>query len=412
MIHINSKRLMGTIGTLGEIGETADGVQRLAFSSEDKAGRQYVQDLMLQAGLKVKVDAAGNIRGRVEGRCPDLPAIGVGSHTDTVPNGGKYDGALGVLGAVECINRLREESIVTRHSIEVLDFTNEEGTGFKSWLWGSRAMTGRLNNSDFLLTDHEGVSIGERLQGVGGDIYKIEDSIRKQGDYCVYLELHIEQGPILHQTRIPIGVVTGITGRIALEVTIQGFANHAGTTPMGNRYDALLGASHVIQAVNSIATQDEICRVATVGIIRANPNAENVIPGKVNLSVEFRDSHIQRLNDGLSRLRDICHKLGLDQGLDVNIRQLGVTNPVPMDHTIQELIGEVSSALGFKTRSIPSGAGHDAQSMAEITRAGMIFVPSVDGVSHSPKEFSTDLDCANGTTVLLNTILASDENLD
>ncbi len=203
-------------------------------------------------------------------------------------------------------------------------------------------------------------------------------------------------------------MVTAITGRIALEVSIIGFANHAGTTPMTNRRDALLTASRIIQAVNSIATHEEICRVGTVGMAKVSPNAENVIPGRVDLSVEFRDVELDRLHEAVHRLNGICQQLVLDKDFEIKVSELGVTKSAPMSPRLREIIEKASLGLGLNTTSLPSGAGHDAQSMAEITDVGMIFVPSVDGISHSPKEYSDPEACANGANVLLNSLLAID----
>ena len=412
MQQINPKRLTETLETLGRMGESTEGMQRLAFTPADVEARRYVIDLLAQAGVRTRVDAAGNLIARKEGSQAGLSAIALGSHTDTVPSGGKYDGALGVLAAIECVRTLGDQSIDTRHPIEVLDFTNEEGTQYCRWLYGSRAMADLLEDGDLTAVDDEGVPIGQRLKDVGGDIEGIRDAQRASTDLCAYLELHIEQGPILYQTGVPIGVVTAITGRVALEVSILGFANHAGTTPMANRHDALLAASYVTQAVNSIATKEEVCRVGTVGMMKVSPGAENVIPGRVDLSVEFRDVEMERLEEAHRRFTRICEELESQAGVSIDVTQRGVTRSKAMTPRIQEIIDGASKGLGLKTSSLPSGAGHDAQSMAEIAEVGMIFVPSVDGISHSPNEYSTPEACVNGANVLLNTLLAMDQSFD
>ncbi len=412
MFRINIERLTGTLAALGRLGETREGMQRLAFTPADIEGREYVKGLMRKAGLEVRVDAAGNIIGRREGTVAGLAAVGIGSHTDTVPNGGKYDGALGVMGAIECVQTLKDRSVATRHPIEVLDFTNEEGTRFRRWLYGSRAMAGVLEDDDLTAVDNEGIDIGRRLKDVGGDVSRIMEAGRPRGDFSAYLELHIEQGPVLHQTRVPVGDVTAITGRIGMEVSIKGAANHAGTTPMSNRRDALLAASHLVQAVNSIATVEEICRVGTVGMVRVSPNAENVIPGQVDFSVEFRDEKLDRINDAGNRFTGMCKEMALHRDIDIEVSEIGLARPIPMSPKVREIIREVSAGLGLKTAPVPSGAGHDAQSMAEITQVGMIFVPSVDGISHSPREYTSPEACADGANVLLNTLLAIDEAID
>ena len=287
MLKINTERLNDTLQSLGRIGETPEGMQRIAFSPADVEGREFVESLMTKAGLNVRVDAAGNVIARKEGSEAGLPAIGMGSHTDTVPKGGKYDGALGVLGAIECVQTLKDAGVTARHPIEVLIYTNEEGTQFRRWLYGSRAMVGMLEEDDLTAVDDFDVPIGERLKDIGGDVTKIMEAARSSEEFSAYLELHIEQGPVLHRTGFAIGDVTAITGRIGMNVSVRGFANHAGTTPMGHRRDALMAATHAIQSVNAIATDEEICRVGTVGMVEVSPNAENVIPGRVDISVEF-----------------------------------------------------------------------------------------------------------------------------
>ncbi len=410
--RINSQRLNDSLATLGRIGETPDGMMRLAFSLADVEARRYVTGLMTAAGLSVRLDTAANIIARREGSEPSLPAIALGSHTDTVPNGGKYDGALGVLGAIECLQTLEDLSIITRHPVEILDFTNEEGTRYSRWLYGSRAMAGLHEADDLTAVDAEGVPVGDRLRDVGGDIQRIAQAQRRSEEFAAYLELHIEQGPVLQSTGVPIGTVTAITGRVALEVTLRGFANHAGTTPMSARRDALLAASRVVQAVNSIATDEEVCRVGTVGIVRVSPGADNVIPGRAELAVEFRDESMGRLDDAERRLRQICQEISTASNVEIDVAQLGVTDSSPMSAGIQEIVAKAAQDHGFETSSLPSGAGHDAQSMAVLCQAGMIFVPSVDGISHSPNEYSTPEACANGADVLLQTLLTIDRQFD
>ena len=412
MLKINAQRLSESLKSLGRIGETPEGMQRIAFSPADVEGREFVKSLMAKAGLRVRVDTAGNVIGRKEGAVAGRPAIGMGSHTDTVPKGGKYDGALGVMGAIECVQTLKDSGVTTRHPIEVLVYTNEEGTQFRRWLYGSRAMVGLLEEDDLTAVDEIGVSIGKRLKDVGGDVTKIMEAARSSDEFSAYLELHIEQGPVLHRTEVAIGDVTAITGRIGMNVSVRGTANHAGTTPMGHRRDALLTATHVIQSVNAIATDEEICRVGTVGMVDVSPNAENVIPGRVDFSVEFRDETVDRIRRAATRFREVCDALSQRWDVTIEIEEIGLAKPAPMHDDIREVIRDAARNLGLSLSSLPSGAGHDAQSMAEITKAGMIFVPSVDGVSHSPREYTSPEDCVNGANVLLQSLLALDATLD
>ena len=408
---INATRLNRSLQELGRIGETPEGMQRLAYSPEDVAGRHYVMGLMGRAGLETRIDPAGNIIGRKEGSAPGLPAIAMGSHTDTVPNGGKYDGALGVMAAIECVHTLADAGRSLRHPMEVLVFTNEEGTRFHRWLLGSRAMGGLLEPADLDAVDDEGVSLSARLADIGGDLTRISEAQRGPGDLTAYLELHIEQGPTLDQSGTSIGVVTGITGRTVLEVQIMGTANHAGTTPMAARQDALVSASKLVLAAQRLSTDLEICRVATVGNIRAQPNAVNVVPGAVWLGVEFRDLDMTSIAVAEGAFRDEAVRVAAADGVTVEVRRQETTNSVPINAGMQSLVQEAAEGSGLTWESLPSGAGHDAQAMAAITRAGMIFVPSLAGISHSPQEYTGPADCANGARVLLNLLLLADQRL-
>ena len=407
-IKINAARLNRTLAELGRMGETPQGMMRLAYSPADIQGREYAMSLMRQAGLETRIDPAGNIIGRKPGSDPDLPAIALGSHTDTVPNGGKYDGALGVLGAIEVAHTLAENSRTLRHPLEVIIFTNEEGTRFHRWLLGSRAMAGLLEPEDYTAVDEEGVSLERRLADIGGDLSRIDQARRHRGELAAYFELHIEQGPTLHQTGTPLGAVTGITGRYVFKVEVQGKANHAGTTPMANRHDALAAASHIVLATQRLAFEAEICRVATVGNIQATPNAVNVVPGEVSLGVEFRDVDVNSLNAAETTLRRNAAEIADAHRVSISINPVESTAAVPLPARMQGLVAEAADQAGLSFQSLPSGAGHDAQAIAQITESGMVFVPSVDGISHSPDEFTLPSDCANGVQALLNMLLMAD----
>ena len=286
---INAARLNQTLDELGKFGETPEGMDRLAFSPADVESREYTMGLMREAGLEVRIDTAGNIIARRAGSDDSLPAIAMGSHTDTVPLGGKYDGALGVMGAIEVVKALAENGHVPRHPIEVIVFTNEEGTRFHRWLIGSRAMAGMLEPEDLMAVDAEGVTLAQRMGDIGGDLSRVDEAARRPGDLAAYFELHIEQGPYLYRSGTPIGVVTGITGRGVFELDINGMSNHAGTTPMAERRDALVAASKLVVQVQRMAAEDEICRVATAGALDVQPNAVNVVPGRATVGVEIRD---------------------------------------------------------------------------------------------------------------------------
>jgi N-carbamoyl-L-amino-acid hydrolase len=410
-LNINADRLNRTLAELGRIGETPTGMMRLAYSPYDLQGREYAMGLMRQAGLEIRVDPAGNVIARKPGSDPTLQAIALGSHTDTVPNGGKYDGALGVLGAIEVAHTLAENGHTLRHPLEIIIFTNEEGTRFHRWLLGSRAMSGLLEPEDYYAVDDEGVSIERRLADIGGDLSRIDQARRYPGELAAYLELHIEQGPTLHRAGTALGAVTGITGRYVFKVEVQGTSNHAGTTPMADRHDALAAASHLVLATQRLATDAEICRVATVGNIQVTPNAVNVVPGEVTMGVEFRDVDTNALSAAETTLRRNAAEIADANRVSVNISQVEAARAVPMPARMQALVAEAADQAGLAFQSLPSGAGHDAQAMAAITESGMVFVPSVEGISHSPHEFTAPSDCANGAQALLNMLLMADARL-
>ena len=408
---INAERLNHTLDELGKFGETPEGMDRLAFSPADVESREYTMALMREAGLAVRIDTGGNIIGRKPGADDSLPAIAMGSHTDTVPLGGKYDGALGVMGAIEVIKTLAENGHTTRHPIEAIVFTNEEGTRFHRWLIGSRAMAGMLEPEDLAAVDAEGVSLAQRMGDIGGDLSRVEEAARKPGELAAYFELHIEQGPYLYRSGTPIGVVTGITGRGVFEMDITGMSNHAGTTPMGERRDALVAASKMVVQVQKMAAEDEICRVATAGALDVLPNAVNVVPGRATVGVEFRDLDMEALAAAERELTRMAREAEEQDGVEVTINRHRFTDAVPITPDMQAWVGEAAERAGFTWERVPSGAGHDAQAIASIAPMAMVFVPSVGGISHAIEEYSSPEDCANGAQVLLELLLLADERL-
>ena len=407
-VTINAARLNDTLTALGQIGNTDEGMQRVAFSPLDVAGRDYVMELMRRAGMAVRIDAAGNIIGRVEGSGGSLPAIALGSHTDTVPAGGQYDGALGVIAAIEVVQTLKDAGHTTRHPLEVMVFTNEEGTSFHRWLLGSRAVAGLWEAEDFSAVADDGATLASRLPDIGGNISHIEEARRRPDELACYLELHIEQGPTMHRGGYPIGIVTGITGRSVYHVDIVGEANHAGTTPMAMRKDAMSAAAQIALKVRSIAGEMEICRVGTVGSMEVHPNAGNVIPGRVQMGIEFRDERMESLAAAEVELRRTAEEVGHAEQVGIAVTAQRNTPAVPISGNMQQLVTDAAEIAGLAHINLPSGAGHDAQAIASITPSAMIFVPSVNGISHAPAEFSAPEDCANGTQVLMNALLLAD----
>ena len=394
-MRVNGQRLMEHIKGLAEFGANPQGgVSRVAYSDADKQGREYVMGLMKDARLDVSIDAAGNIIGRRPGSVNKLPPLILGSHIDTVPEGGNYDGVVGSMGAIEVAQTLAENNITLRHPLEVVIFQNEEGG-----LIGSRAMNGELTEKELDLVSRSGKTIREGIKFIGGDPSKLSEV--KRQNIGAYLELHIEQGNILETEKINIGVVEGIVGINWWDVTIEGFANHAGTTAMNNRQDALLAAAKFIQAVNRIVTSVPGRQVGTVGRINALPGAPNVIPGKVVLSLELRDLDAAKIKMLYDKIHAEAQQIAKDSNTKFDFKEINVNLPAPTNQFMRSHITEAARGLGLTTKLMPSGAGHDAQDMARLGSVGMIFIPSVGGISHSPREFSRPEDIVNGANVLL-----------
>jgi N-carbamoyl-L-amino-acid hydrolase len=404
-LRVDEGRIERHILELGRFGANpGGGVSRVAFSDADIEGRRYVVSLMEEAGLDVRIDAAGNILGRRAGADESRPPILFGSHIDSVPEGGNYDGDVGVIAAIECARVLNEVGLSTRHPLEVVVFTDEEGG-----LVGSRGMLGALSPEALEIVSHSGKTIRQGLRDIGGDPDRLERAVRRPGDIAAYLELHVEQGAVLDSDGIDIGIVQGIVGIKWWDVTLEGSANHAGTTPMDRRRDALLAAARLITAVNEVATGVPGRQVGTVGRIEAEPGAPNVIPGRVVLSLELRDLSMEKIESLYDRIVERARAIEAESGVKIGFTLLDVTaTAAPTDERIRQLIEESAKDLGLSHQHMPSGAGHDAQEMARIAPVGMIFVPSVDGISHSPKELTRPADMANGANVLLQTILRID----
>jgi N-carbamoyl-L-amino-acid hydrolase len=405
ILTVNSKRLQLRIEELAEFGKTPEGgVNRVAFSQEDIQSRRYILSLMEEAGLKTHIDEGGNIIGRLEGSEPSLLPIVFGSHTDTVPQGGKYDGAAGVLGAIECVQVLAENGVKTRHPLEVIVFTDEEGG-----LIGSKAVIGNLASEALEVTSHSGKKVHEGIKALGGNPEALDKAARKKGDIAAFIEIHIEQGSVLASKGIDIGVVEGIVGINWWDVTIEGLANHAGTTPMDKRQDALLAAAQLIISVNRVVTGVPGRQVGTVGRIKAEPGAPNVIPGKVVMSLELRDLSAAKIDTLFLQIEEEADAIARKTGTKITFSPIEATAvPAPTDPSIRKFIAEAAEELGLSYIFMPSGAGHDAQNMTKIAPTGMIFVPSIGGISHSPQEFTPPRDIDNGANVLLHTILKID----
>jgi N-carbamoyl-L-amino-acid hydrolase len=403
-VGVDGARLNRRLAELSPFGRTPEGgISRVAFSEADREARKLAVSWMREAGLEVRTDAAANVIGRREGRDHRLPPLLFGSHVDSVPQGGNYDGQVGSVGAIEVVQCLKERGIETLHPLEVVIFTNEE-----NGKTGSRAMAGELEDRELALPSHGEKSIAEGIAFLGGDPARIDEARRKPGEVFAFLELHIEQGAVLNRRGIDVGVVEGIVGIERWNVRVDGFANHAGTTPMDERRDALLTAARIIDAVNGIAAETEGRQVATVGKIAAHPGAPNVIPGRVELTLEIRDLDMEKITTLQSAIEIEARRIATRNETSVSFEKYYESRGAPADDRLRNVIRESAEALGLSTLSLPSGAGHDAQSLALIAPMGMIFVPSVDGISHSPKELTLPEDVEAGANVLLRSVLATD----
>jgi len=389
---------------LSRFGKTAEGgISRVAYSDADVEGRAYAMGLMRAAGLDVSVDTAGNVIGRRRGEDENLPPLMMGSHIDSVPDGGNYDGQVGSMAAIEVAQTLSAAGVTTRHPLEVVLFQNEE-----NGKTGSRALVGELGARELDLPSHTEKSLREGIAFLGGDPSRLDEAVRRPGDVAAFLELHIEQGAILDRRGIDIGVVEGIVGIKRWNVTIAGAANHAGTTPMAERHDAMLTAGRFIDQVNAVATETAGRHVATVGKLQAHPGAPNVIAGRVDVTLEIRDLEMSKIDRLLEAIERESRTLAKRNGTTIGFDLYYVSRAAPTDERLRRLVASSARSLGLSTLSMPSGAGHDAQSLALIAPVGMIFIPSVNGISHAPEELSRPADIEAGANVLLETLLGAD----
>jgi len=401
-LKLNYPRLKTRLDILATIGATPEGgVRRLALSDADKQGRDQVVEWMRDLHLNVKIDQIGNIFAISEGQQAIQPVM-TGSHIDTVYNGGNLDGNLGVLAGLEVIATLRENGIKPQRPLAVAVFTNEEGARFHPDMMGSLVYAAGLDlDSALSAADDQGVMLGEELQRIG-----------YAGDMCCgeivphsFVELHIEQGPILEKENITIGAVENLQGISWTEVSIKGQANHAGTTPMHLRYDAGYCAALLTTFVRDLADDIGGGQVSTVGVIELKPNIINVVPARARVTVDLRNADNALLIEAERRLESFLAQLASDNGLEIETKKLARFEPVCFDQSIVEMIENTSTALNYKHRRMTSGAGHDAQMMSRLCPTAMIFTPSIKGISHNPAEATNEADLVAGTNVLLHTLL-------
>ncbi|WP_409304141.1 Zn-dependent hydrolase [Peribacillus sp. SCS-155] len=375
-----------------------NGTTRLTYSKEDLQARNYIKEQMKELGLEVREDGLGNIFGKLEGSLPDAPSVLVGSHFDSVPNGGAYDGPAGVVAGLEVASLFVKNGLKPQYPLEVFALVEEEGSRFGGGLMGSRGIVGMLNEKDFKeLKDKDGISTEEAMKQIGLDPTLPKQ--RKPETMKAYLELHIEQGPILEEKNIPIGVVDAIVGLAQLEVTIEGQAGHAGTTPMDRRSDSLVTAAQIIAKLPELAIQEGNGSVITTGRLNVFPNGANVIPQKTVFSVDIRSGKEENVQSMIKKTKDLIHSYN-GNGIRISYEEQLYIQPKAMNPEVVSLLKEQSAELDIPYCSINSGAGHDAMVFSDYTAAGMVFVPSKNGLSHCPEEWSDARDLAKAVQIL------------
>ena len=398
---IQRERLVKDFEAMAQLTAPGEGINRLAFTDADWAGRQYIIDRMTDAGLTVETDDFGNVIGYKIGKNPDLPAVMVGSHTDSVPNGGNYDGVVGVLSAIEVIRSMTDDGYEHDHTIAVVSFMCEESGRFGNTTLGSKAMRGELTLQDLhRLVDKQGISLYEALKDRNLNPDGIETMAYKR-PVKSFTEIHIEQGKVLEHEQKTIGIVTGIAAPERFYVTIRGNADHSGATPMNLRHDALCGASKIILGIEEIASmQEEPPVVGTVGVVEVTPGAMNVIPGAVKLGVDIRSISKVARNSVVTLVKEFIDITAEKRGLSYTIETIAQDHPVEMHPAMIREIEEAVKSVGVEYMTMPSGAGHDAMHWAEAVPTGMIFIPCRDGISHNPAEFAEMDDIVTGAEVL------------
>ena len=402
---------MRDLNAIGRIGIGDHGaVTRLVFSIKELRSRQLLIHLMRQAGLKIRIDVIGNITGRFEGTNPRAPAVLAGSHLDTVIHGGKYDGPVGVIGALEAIRTISENQITVQSPLEVVCFVGEESSRFGFSTLGSSLLAGEVKPKDLInAVDPKGTRLEDVLASLGISHRNLKSLKRDPKSLKAYLELHIEQGPILEAKGKRIGLVTSIAAPSRFRVVFKGQADHSGTTPMEMRKDALVASAHLIDYIEKICRKYSSMErgrvVGTVGAMKIEPGVINAVPGRTELSVDIRSTSGQ-VKDRVARMvKNQARKIARQRSIGVDILSIREENPVPLDRRLLQLTREVCDQNGIDYEIMPSGAGHDAMQMAKITPAGMIFVPSKRGISHNPLEWTDPGDIALGTQLLMETMI-------
>ncbi|PET75589.1 Zn-dependent hydrolase [Bacillus sp. AFS001701] len=407
---INQDRLWNRLMELGSIGkQESGGITRLSFTENERKAKELLSSYMNEAGLKVYEDTVGNLIGHKEGINQNAPVVLVGSHIDSVYNGGNFDGPLGVLSGIEILQTMNEQGITTVHPIEVIVFTDEEGARFSFGMIGSRGIAGTLTLEELQNKDQQGITVAEAMCQGGYDPLLIDQSVRSIGSVKAYVELHIEQGKVLENDNLSVGIVTGISGPLWLKFIIEGKAGHAGATPMNDRNDALVAASQIIQLIEKESLKTG-STVGTVGQLQLFPGGINIIPGKVEFTLDLRDVNEVIRDEVENRILEGAKILCEQRGVGLKIEDLQRIAPTLCSNEIQDLAKLACETIGVEPFYLPSGAGHDCMQLTNLCPIGMLFIRSKDGISHNPAEWSSKEDCADGANVLYHTVLQLSNN--
>lgn len=406
------QRIQKNLETINSIGKTDNGMERLAFTEAEQQARQWFKERCIEEGMVVRTDPVGNVIARREGKREQAGAIAIGSHLDTVYNGGRFDGTIGVLAGLEIVHRLNRKKVMTDRPIEIIAFAAEESARFGMATIGSKAMAGLLDEgcTDRLL-DKDGVSLGEAMNQLGYRGELLSKAARRKEELFAFLELHIEQGPELEQLGKQVGIATGIAAPVRLKVQVNGMAAHSGTTSMVRRQDALVAASKLVLAVEAAAKREKAYRtVATVGMLEVRSGAMNIVPGDVQFYVDIRSLDRASRLRVMRSLEDTVRCVEEENGVHVTLETISKEEPVLLDACVQQVLGNACETLGIQPNLMPSGAGHDAMNMAALCAAGLVFTPSRKGVSHHPEEYTEIADITRGVDVLEAAVLQLDHS--
>lgn len=406
-MKINEQRLRSRMNAINNVAVTEEGgMMRLALSDSDKKARDLLISWIKEAGMEVRIDDLGTIQGYLPGKDPDALPIGIGSHMDTQPNGGKYDGLFGVMSGLEAICTLIDNGIQLNSPLVIIDWTNEEGARFVPPMLASGVVAGKFDvDWVYAREDNNGIKYLDELKRINYLGLKTNRFEKAKA----YIEPHIEQGPVLDLEGYQLGIVTGALGITGLDVTIKGETNHAGSTPMGNRTDALMVAAEAMLELRKKTIEYGDPAVITMGVISASPGSKNIIPGEVYFGIDMRHDNDKALTELEQDVREIIQKVCSDYGAECNIKRYWRADPVQFDKSIISALEKVANNLGVRARRITSGAGHDAVFISEIIPTGMLFIPSIKGMSHCPQEETKWEDIVTGTEVLTELLIEIDK---